>query len=171
MGRSGVNIEAAQAIAASVAQLELAVREVRPCVEQLGQLIDSMSTGLTQLRKSKPQHFDPESVAVFPDEFDRSMANLEKQVHGGIIQLQFYDQMVQHVKHLENFLTGVASELASDVDNRAIWEELRSRLRVSLTTRAQQELLDVVLPPTDVTYSNPKAAQDEHAARGTIELF
>ncbi len=42
----GQNVEAAQAIAASVAQMDLAVREVRPAVEQLGELIGSMSAGL-----------------------------------------------------------------------------------------------------------------------------
>jgi len=52
-------------------------------VEQLGALIADMSTGLAELRNARPRRFDPDIIAVFPDEFDRTVAKLEKHVHAG----------------------------------------------------------------------------------------
>lgn len=167
----GQHFEAAQAIAASVAQMDLAVREVRPAVEQLGDLIGNMSAGLAALRNARPRTFDPEMIAVFPDAFDEAVAKLEKQVHGSITHLQFYDRLVQHMKHLEDFLSGAAGELAGEAVNEEAWEALRSRLRVRLISAAQRELLDVVLPPPEGPHMNSKQARDEHAALGTVELF
>jgi len=43
MAPTSQNIDAAQAVAAAVAQIELAVREVHPAVEQLGALIDHLA--------------------------------------------------------------------------------------------------------------------------------
>ncbi|HWM67026.1 MAG TPA: hypothetical protein VNO35_10620 [Steroidobacteraceae bacterium] len=53
-------------------------------VEQLGALIADMSTGLAELRNARPRRFDPDIIAVFPDEFDRTVAKLEKHVHAGM---------------------------------------------------------------------------------------
>jgi hypothetical protein len=167
----GQKFEAARTIAASVAQMDLAVREVRPAVEQLGELIGSMSAGLAELRGARPRTFDPDVIAVFPDEFDRAVAKLEKQVHGSITHLQFYDRLVQHMKHLQDFLSGAAGELASEAENDGTWEALRSRLRVRLISAAQRELLDVVLPPPEGPHMNSQQAREEHAAQGTVELF
>ncbi len=174
MGQTGRNIEAAQAIAASIAQIELAVREVQPVVEQLGALIDNLATGLVELRKARPRRLDPDSIAVFPDELDRTVAKLEGQVHGSITQLQFYDRLVQHMTHVQNFLSGVAGHLGEGADDAAddeVWEALRSRLRVRLISEAQRELLDAVLPPPEGAQFNSQQARDEHAAQGTVELF
>ena len=174
MGQTGENVEAAQAIAASVAQIELAVREVQPVVEQLGELIGNMSTGLMELRKARPRRFDADSIAVFPDEFDRTVAKLEKHVHGGITQMQFYDRLVQHMAHVQDFLSGVAGQLGMTGDGAAddeVWDILRSKLRVRLISEAQRELLDAVLPPPEGAHFNSQQARDEHAAQGTIELF
>jgi hypothetical protein len=171
MGQTGENAEAAQAIAASVAQMDLAVREVRPAVEQLGELISSMSAGLTELRNARPRRFDPEVIAVFPDEFDRAVAKLEKQIQGSITHLQFYDRLVQHTKHLQDFLSGVAGELVRDDPSEEAWDALRGKLRVRLISAAQRELLDVVLPSRDGEHMSSRQARDEHAALGTVELF
>jgi hypothetical protein len=171
MGQTGQNAEAAQAIAASVAQMDLAVREVRPAIEQLGELIGSMSSGLLELRKARPRTFDPDVIAVFPDEFDRAVANLEKQVRGSITHLQFYDRLVQHMKHVQDFLSGAAGELASECTGDEVWEGLRSKLRVRLISAAQRELLDVVLPPPDGPHMSSQQAREEHSALGTVELF
>jgi hypothetical protein len=157
----GQNIEAAQAIAASVAQMDLAVRDVRPAVEQLGELIGSMAAGLVELRNARAR----------PDGFDEAVAQLEKQVQGSITHLQFYDRLVQHVQHLQDFLSGAAGELANEPANDATWEVLRSRLRVRLISAAQRELLDVVLPPPQGPHMNSRQAREEHAAQGTVELF
>jgi hypothetical protein len=174
MEQTGENIEAAQAIAASVAQIELAVRDVQPVVEQLGALIANMSTGLAELRNVRPRRFDPDIIAVFPDEFDRTVAKLEKHVHAGITQLQFYDRLVQHMAHVQDFLSGVAGQLSADESEAAddeVWEALRSKLRVRLISEAQRELLDAVLPPPEGAHFNSQQAREEHAAQGTVELF
>jgi hypothetical protein len=174
MERTGESIEAAQAVAASVAQIELAVRDVQPVVEQLGALIANMSTGLAELRNARPRRFDPDSIAIFPDEFDRTVAKLEKHVHTGITQLQFYDRLVQHMAHVQDFLSGAAGQLGADQSEGVgaeVWEALRSKLRVRLISEAQRELLDAVLPPPEGAHFNSQQAREEHAAQGTVELF
>src|ERR1700730_14501965 len=150
MARRNQNIDAAQAIAAAVAQIELAVREVQPAVEQLGALIDHMAGELGELRTARPRDADPEAISVFPDEFDRGVSGLQKHVHGSITQLQFYDRLVQHLTHVQDFLAGVAVHLANTADGQDdAWGALRDKLRVRLISQAQRELLDAVLPPPE----------------------
>lgn len=171
MAQTCQNIDAAQAIAAAVAQIELAVREVQPAVEQLGALIDHMSGGLGELRGARPRDADPEAISVFPDEFDRAVTGLQKEVHGSITQLQFYDRLVQHLTHVQDFLAGVAGQLANTAAEDAAWGVLRDKLRVRLISQAQRELLDAVLPPPEGAQFNSRQAREEHAAQGTVELF
>jgi hypothetical protein len=172
MAQTFQNVDAAQAIAAAVAQVELAVREVQPAVEQLGALIDHMAQGLGELRTARPRDLDPEAISVFPDEFDRAVTRLQKHVHGSITQLQFYDRLVQHLAHVQDFLAGVAGELAGASDGADdAWGALREKLRVRLISEAQRELLDAVLPPPGGAQFNSRQAREEHAAQGTIELF
>jgi hypothetical protein len=167
--------EAAQAIAASMAQIELAVREVQPAVEQLGLLIEQMSSGLGVLATARPRNLDPDVVAVFPDEFDRAMTRLQKQVNGSITHLQFYDRMVQHLAHIQNYLSGVAGELAnrstSDPLDVQVWGALRDKLRTRLISQSQRQLLDAMLPPPEGAQLDSEQAREEHAALGTVELF
>src|SRR5437762_13822768 len=114
MPQSAQTAEAAQAIAAAVAQIDLAMREVQTPVAELGLLIEQMSTGIGTLRSTAGRRsVNPEVVAVFPDEFDRAVDKLQKQVNGSITQLQFYDRLVQHLKHIQDYLSGAAGELAS----------------------------------------------------------
>lgn len=165
MGQSCQHIDAAQSVAASVAQIELAVREVQPAVEQLGLLIDAMAMGLGQLRKSRAE----DGVA---DGAGPLLRELEKNVHGSITQLQFYDRLVQHMSHVQDFLSGVAGSLANDMeDDGNRLEMLRARLRTRLISEGQRELLDAVLPPPEGARSSSQAARDEHTAQGTVELF
>ena len=174
MERTCQSGEAAQAIAASVSQIELAVREARPAVEQLGVLIGHMSAGLGELRAARPRTFNPDVIAVFPDEFDRTVARLEKEVSSTITHLQFYDRMVQHLSHVQDYLSCVANQLASDAESGAtgdMWDRLRARLRARLISEAQRELLDLVLPPPPGTPSAQQSALTERACQGSIELF
>jgi hypothetical protein len=172
MAQTCQNIDAAQAIAAAVAQIELAVRDVQPAVEQLGTLIDHMAAGLGGLRTARPRDADPDAISVFPDEFDRAVAGLQADVHGSITQLQFYDRLVQHLTHVQDFLAGVAGQLASTADGADdAWGVLRDKLRARLISEAQRELLDAVLPPPGGAQFNSRQAREEHAAQGTIELF
>jgi hypothetical protein len=172
MAQTYQNVDAAQAIAAAIAQIELAIGEVQPAVEQLGTLIDRMAGGLVELRTARPRDADPEAISVFPDEFDRAVAGLQRQVHAGITQLQFYDRLVQHMTHVQDFLAGVAAQLASTADGADdAWGVLRDKLRVRLISEAQRALLDAVLPPPGGAQFNSQLAREEHAAQGTIELF
>jgi hypothetical protein len=172
MAQTYHNIDAAQATAAAAAQIELAVREVQPAVEQLGALIDHMAGGLGALRTVRPRDADPEAISVFPDEFDRAVTRLQTHVHGSITQLQFYDRLVQHLAHVQDFLAGVAGQLASAGDGADdAWGALRDKLRVRLISQAQRELLDAVLPPPEGAQFNSRQAREEHAAQGTVELF
>jgi hypothetical protein len=171
MAQTYQNVDASQAIAAAVAQIELAVREVQPAVEQLGTLIDHMAGGLAELRTARPRDADPEAISVFPDEFDRAVSGLQKQVHASITQLQFYDRLVQHMTHVQDFLAGVAGQLASTDGAGDAWGVLRDKLRVRLISEAQRALLDAVLPPPGGAQFNSQLAREEHAAQGTIELF
>lgn len=174
MERTCQSGDAAQAIAASVAQIELAVREARPAVEQLGVLIGHMSSGLGELRAARPRAFNPDVIAVFPDQFDRTVAKLEKEINSTITHLQFYDRMVQHLAHVQDYLSGAAGELANGVAaaDAQVWSELCAKLRKRLISQAQRELLDAVLPPPEGGgQANSQQARDEHAAQGTVELF
>jgi hypothetical protein len=174
MDRTCQSGEAAQAIAASVSQIELAVREAQPAVEQLGLLIGHMSSGLRALRAARPRNLNPETIAVFPDEFDRTIARLEKEIGGTITHLQFYDRMVQHLAHVQDYLSGAAGQLANGIDaaDDQVWSALCGKLRTRLISQAQRELLDAVLPPSEGgVKANSQRARDEHAAQGTVELF
>ena len=175
MEKTDQSTEAAQAVAASVAQIELAVREVQPSVEALGLLIDQMSSGLSALRTARRRNDNPDVVAVFPDEFDRAVDKLQKQVNGSITHLQFYDRLVQHLKHVQDYLSGTAGELASrsisgDADAE-IWNSMRERLRIRLISQAQRQLLDAMLPPPEGAHLNSEQARSECATQGSVELF
>jgi hypothetical protein len=131
-----------------------------------------MAGGLGELRTAPTRDVDPGAISVFPDEFDRAVAHLQKHVHGSITQLQFYDRLVQHLTHVQDFLAGIAGQLAgaADGENDA-WGVLREKLRARLISEAQRELLDAVLPPPGGAQLNSRQAREEHAAQGTVELF
>jgi hypothetical protein len=175
MAQSAQTTEAAQALAAAVAQIELAVREVQTPVEELGLLIDQMSTGLGSMRTARRRNVNPDVIAVFPDEFDRAVDKLQKQVDGSITQLQFYDRLVQHLKHIQDYLSGAAGELASrstaDAQAVDVWNGLRERLRTRLISEAQRQLLDAMLPPPEGADLDSRQAREELAAQGSVELF
>jgi hypothetical protein len=153
--------EAAQAIAAAVAQIELAVREVQAPVEQLGLLIDQMSSGLGAMGSDSHRSL--------------MLEKLQKQLNGSITQLQFYDRLVQHLKHVQDYLSGAAGELASrstaDAQTVDVWNGLRNRLRTRLISEAQRQLLDAMLPPPQGADLDSEQARSECAAQGSVELF
>lgn len=161
MLESAQTSEAAQAIAAAVAQIELAVREVQAPVEQLGLLIDQMSSGLGAMGSDTHRSLIVEK--------------LQKQLNGSITQLQFYDRLVQHLKHVQDYLSGAAGELASrstaDEQTVDVWNGLRNRLRTRLISEAQRQLLDAMLPPPQGADLDSEQARTECAAQGSVELF
>jgi hypothetical protein len=139
-------------------------------------LIDQMSTGLGAVRGAgRRRSVNPDVVAVFPDELDRAVDKLQKQVNGSITQLQFYDRLVQHLKHVQDYLSGTAGELASrsmcDTADADVWNSMRERLRIRLISQSQRQLLDAMLPPPDGADLNSDQARAELAAQGSVELF
>jgi len=172
MGQTGQNVDAAQAVAAAIAQIELAVREVQPAVQGLGALIASMASGLVELKTARPGNLDSAASTVSAHAFDSAVTSLEKHVHGSITHLQFYDRLVQHLSHVQDYLSGTAGHLgAGSAGDEAAWGALRDKLRVRLISQAQRQLLDAVLPPPGGAQFNSQQARDEHAAQGTVELF
>ena len=164
--------DAAQAIAASVTQIELAVREAQPAVEELGALIEAMAVGLAELRALGTGGSDSVVEEASRAVLENRLLQLEQHVRGSIVQLQFYDRLVQHLHHVGNYLDGAAEQLCNPRDGNAdAWEGLRSVLRERLITDAQRELLDAMIPPPGRIQSTGVHALDEHAARGSIELF
>lgn len=154
--------DGARALAAAVTQIEVALREARTPVEQLGVLIERMARTLVTLRAA-PREDDA-----------HSMEQLQTDLYASIQQLQFYDRMVQHLSHVQDYLSAVADQLAnvaSSEERDDAWDSMRARLRTRLISDAQRELLDLVLPPPTGTASAREAALTERASQGSIELF
>jgi hypothetical protein len=153
--------DGARALAAAVTQIEVALREARTPVEQLGLLIEHMANTLASLRASSPGE-------------DRPIEQLQTDLYDSIQQLQFYDRMAQHLSHVQDYLSAVADQLAnvatSDDDPHA-WDGLRTRLRTRLISDAQRQLLDLVLPPPSGPDCRREEALAERANQGSTELF
>jgi hypothetical protein len=152
----------ARALAAAVTQIDVALREARTPVEQLGSLIERMAGTLDCLRAESSQ-LGRQSIEA-----------LQSDLYGSIQQLQFYDRMVQHLSHVQDYLSAVADQLASvavNGDDADAWDELRARLRTRLISDAQRELLDLVLLPAGGVSTTREAALEERARQGSIELF
>ncbi len=168
------HVDGAQALAAAVAQIELAVREAYAPVERLGLLIDCMAETLRDLRTTNPPKPDADPDLAASGEVDWSIDRLQKDLYVSVTQLQFYDRMVQHLAHVQDYLTSVANELASPAataGERDIWDEFRARLRMRLISAAQRELLDTILVPAAGTHIASNTARAEHASQGSVELF
>lgn len=153
--------DGARALAAAVSQIELALREAHVPVEKLGGLIERMSRTVGEVGHAATPGSDTA----------RTVERLEAELFAGIQELQFFDRMVQHLSHVQDYLTSVANELASTAERGSerteAWEELRTRLRTRLISDAQRELLDMVLMPAlGLTVAEP-----DHASQGSVELF
>ncbi len=154
--------DGARALAAAVSQIEVALREARAPVEQLGTVIGRMASTLA-------------SEVSWPAEMPQlTIEQLRGDLYDSIQQLQFYDRMVQHLSHVQDYLSCVANQLASDTtaeDKAEAWDRLRVRLRTRLISDAQRELLDLVLPPPCGDSATRQAALDDRARQGSVELF
>ncbi len=152
--------DGARALAAAVTQIEVALREARAPVEKLGFVIERMAGTLARLRTGPPA--------------DSPIEQLQADLYDSIQQLQFYDRMVQHLSHVQDFLSSAAHQLASAAtyeEQVEAWDNLRARLRTRLISDAQRELLDLVLPPPGGQAATRQAALDERAKQGSVELF
>jgi len=169
----GQHLEAAQALAAAVVQIDLAVREAQAPVDRLTLLVDCLAEALRELRG--PASGTGEIVARqpdSPDEPESPLERLQKDLYLCVIQLQFYDRLVQHLAHVQDYLASAANELASPSPaEQDVWDRLRTKLRARLISAAQRELLDSILSPETGPTTSGAAARAEYASQGSIELF
>jgi hypothetical protein len=163
--------EAAHALFAATAQMGLALRESQDPVAELGSLFAHLVETLKALRSAP---FQPGADPVATQSVRGLLEQLQSDVFSGIQQLQFYDRMVQHLSHLQDYIIAVANELdcgRSPEKARLMWEELHAKLRKRLISDEQRGLLDMFLA-TDA--ANPAAAppaRTDHALPGSSELF
>ncbi len=167
--------DCARALGAAITQIELALREAHPPVGTLGTLIDRMGKTLGALRTARYREMATGSTIGFCDEMESSIEQLQKDLSGGIRQLQFYDRMVQHLSHVQDYLFSMANQLASEAASGGVkeeaWDTLRERLHARLISDAQRELLDIVLPPSPAVRAARRVERGEHSPHGSVELF
>ena len=157
--------EAARAVAAASAQLDLALREAAGPVGKLGTDVEQMFDALEQLR-ARP------ATAAAPE-----LASLQLRLTSAIQQLQFYDRMFQHLSHVHDYLMSVAGRLGAGNEEpeadrdpsvaSAGWGRLRERFYSRLLTEPQRQLFDMMLPAD----AGSGTRMRERAALGSIELF
>jgi len=163
---------AAHALFAAIAQIGLALRESQEPVAQLGGLMATLSETLGALRSAPFTQGagDPVSVASARGLLEQ----LQSDVFKGIQQLQFYDRMVQHLSHLQDYLISVANELGPQRTPECTadtWEEMHAKLRKRLISDEQRGLLDLFLSPHTATRVSAQAVRSDHSPPGSSELF
>lgn len=164
--------DAAHAVFAATAQIGLALRESQDPVAELGSLLANLAESLSALR-SVPfgsTHDDAVSAAAARGLLEQ----LQSDVYKGIQQLQFYDRMVQHLSHLQQYLICVANELGALNNSQkgpAVWDEIHARLRQRLISDPQRGLLDLFLAPDTPTRVSAQALPPDYSAAGSSELF
>jgi hypothetical protein len=160
---------AAQALFAATAQIGLALRESQEPVAELGTVIAHIAEALAALR-STPVENASERATI-----QGLVDKLEADVFQGIQRLQFYDRMVQHLSHLQNYLISVANELgAKQAGHRShddTWEVLHAKLRARLISDEQRRLFDRFLHPDTAMKLSARVAPPELSTPGSMEFF
>jgi hypothetical protein len=159
------NGDAAHALLAATAQMGLALRESQDPVAELGSLYAHLSGTLSVLQ----------AACRGQTAIDRQLlGQLQADVFKGIEHLQFYDRMVQHLTHIQEYVIAVANELGS-VKNEsqapAVWDALHDRLRKRLISDEQRGLLDVFLSPETPTRVSAQAPRADYSPPGSFEMF
>lgn len=164
--------DAAHALFAAIAQMGLAMRESQEPVSGLGALFAHLAQILTELRTTSTaaNSGDSASAAAVPGLLEQLQADVFK----GIQQLQFYDRLVQHLSHLQDYLIAVANELDSTkprAQAREVWDELHAKLRKRLISDEQRMLLDLFLSPGTTTRVSAQAPRPDYSPPGSLEMF
>ena len=164
--------DAAHAVFAAIAQMGLALRESQAPVSELGTLFAHLAQTLGELRAAPAvQNGDASgSPAALRGVLDLVQADVFK----GIQQLQFYDRLVQHLSHLQDYLISVANELdsvKSQPQAQEIWDELHGKLRKRLISDEQRGLLDLFLSPHTTTRVSAQAVRPDYSPPGSFEMF
>jgi hypothetical protein len=162
--------DTAHALFAAVAQIALALRESQNSVAELGSLFARQAETLVAVR-ANPQAADPASSADQPAHLHQLQADVFK----GIQQLQFYDRLVQHLTHVQDYLIAVANELDSFKPQRQsqqFWDALHSKFRTRLISDEQRGLLDLfVMPDTPTRVSAQSVGRPDYSPPGDFEMF
>jgi hypothetical protein len=159
---------AAQALFATTAQIGLALRESQEPVEELGTVIERVSGTLVALRALSVQEAADRAT------MEKLIEKLQADVFAGIQRLQFYDRMVQHLSHLQDYLIGVANELGPQggtQDDGETWEVLHSKLRSRLISDEQRRLFDRFLCPDTPMKVSAQIPPHELSTPGSMEFF
>jgi hypothetical protein len=102
------------------------------------------------------------------------LQQLQTDVFNGIQQLQFYDRLVQHLSHIQDYLIAIANEmdsLKSQPRAQEFWDALHERLRKRLISDEQRGLLELYLmrhTPTRVSAQTPRS---DYSPPGDLEIF
>jgi hypothetical protein len=159
---------AAHALFAATAQIGLALRESQDPVEDLGAMITRVAETLVELRAIAVEK-DSERAAM-----SRLLDRLQADLFEGIQRMQFYDRMVQHLAHLQDYLVCVANELvpkqAHEKYNDA-WEALHAKLRARLISDEQRRLFDRFLHPDKPMKVSAQIMRAELSQPGSLEFF
>ena len=168
--------DAAFALFAAIAQIGLALRESQDPVAELGKLFARLAETLAALRGGpvaqvlNGQADDSASTAVLRE----LTQQLQTDVFRGIQQLQFYDRLVQHLSHLQDYMIAIANELDSVKpvpQAQEVWEALHEKLRRRLISDEQRGLLDLFLMPDTATRVTAQSARPDYSAPGSLEMF
>jgi hypothetical protein len=170
---------AARAIAAATAQIDLALREAHGPVESLGETLTRIADHLNKVRDRLRTHSQQCEDAQGVLEIDLAVEALSGEMAKAIQSMQFYDRLFQHLSHVHDYLSGGAEALANAAmsPEKAVegeaqrWEALRERLFARLLSDSQRQVLDIVLPPTFWDKSRRGSSRQAHAGPGDIELF
>lgn len=164
--------DAAHAISAAVAQMGLVLRESQDPVGQLGTLLAKLSQSVSELSSVSLVAVTREPGTGAP--VGELLEQLQSDVFKGIQQLQFYDRMVQHMSHLQDYLIAVADEIvnaAPGANTRDAWEQIHAKLRARLISDEQRGLLDLLLRPDVPSRVSAQAARPDFSPPGDFEMF
>jgi hypothetical protein len=162
---------AARAIGAASAQIGLALQESQQPVAQLGSLIGQIAETLQALG-TMPQLLGADAVTATSAR--GLLEQLQSDVWRGIGELQFYDRLVQHLTHLQDYLRTTAGSLAGQPAIDAAhgsWSGINASLRNRLISSRQRELFDLSLHAGSVEPGGSTGAPGELADPGSTELF
>lgn len=148
---------AAHALFAAIAQMGLVLSESQRPVAELGAVLTRLAERVTAATAGST-----------------CLKQLHADVFNGIQQLQFYDRLVQHLSHIQNYLIGIANELdstRSEPRTQEAWEVLHAKLRQRLISDEQRVLFDLFLTPDTATRVSARAMRSDHSPPGSLEMF
>jgi hypothetical protein len=89
--------------------------------------------------------------------------------------MQFYDRLVQHLTHIQDYLVAIANELdnlKTQPQSQQFWDALHSKLRTRLISDEQRGLLDLfTMPDTPHRVSAQATLNEDYSPPGDFEMF